>query len=62
MKKQTTIKPLSEEYPELDKCAEIIEDITIREINKMAQHTESEMPYKSQCILEMVIAKLEECV
>jgi len=62
MKKQIKIKSLGEEYPELDKCAEIIEGITIREINKMAQHTKSEMPYKTQAILEMVIARLEKCV
>lgn len=58
MKPQTA----QERYPELDKCAEIIEGITIREINKMAQHVNSETPYKAQGILEMVIARLEKCV
>jgi len=62
MKKQIKIRSAEEEYPELDKCAEIIEGITIREINKMASHTKSKMSYKAQCILEMVIARLEKCV
>jgi len=32
------------------------------EIPDMASHTKSKMSYKAQCILEMVIARLEKCV
>jgi hypothetical protein len=56
------LKALSEEYPELNTVAEIIADITAREINKMIPHIKTKCPYPAQCVLEMVIKILEDKV
>jgi len=63
MKKQTEkLKTVSEEWPELDIIADILKNITIRELNKIVPHAESDCPYPAQCTLELLISKLEECV
>lgn len=49
-------------YPELDEAATQIAEDVAREINSMASSIESEMPYKTQYILEEVIKDLEQRV
>ena len=56
------MKPLTEEYPELDKAARVIEQTTILTINQVASHTKSDCPYKAQALLEMLITRLEKDV
>ncbi len=62
MKKQTTIKPVGNQYPELDMAANVITDITAREINKIVSFVRTTCPYPAQCVLEMTISKLQERV
>jgi hypothetical protein len=63
MKKQTK-KPKTavEKYPELDVIATEITCNTLAQCNLKTRSVKSKMPYKEQCVLEMVIKKLEECV
>jgi len=49
-------------YPELKVHADRIANEACRLINEAARSTNSEMPYKSQWILETVIADLERRV
>lgn len=51
-----------EKYPELDKIATDIEYWVVDAINNRRLHVKTECPYPGQCILEMVIAKLEKAV
>lgn len=51
-----------EEYPELDKIAYDIERLCIDAINIRRQHVKTECPYPGQCILEILISKLERDV
>lgn len=63
MKKQNEKpKTASEEYPELDKIAEDICKISAKLINVMILKTKTKCPYPAQCIIELLISKLEECV
>lgn len=62
MKKQNTIIPTEQRYPELNNLAQAIATTTLIGINQAITHVKSEMPYKAQCVLEMVIKKLEEKV
>ena len=55
-------KTAEEEYPELDNIAFIIANKTTALINELSKAVNSENPYKAQCILEMVIAKLKKDV
>jgi len=52
----------SGEYPELDSIAKKIADDTARNINKATREVESEMPYKTQYVLEEIIKILEGMV
>ena len=49
-------------YPELDKIADEIVRNTASEINMKTRNIKSEMPYKVQYVLEMVIQQLTELV
>ena len=52
----------AEKYPELQAIAmELANEVCVK-INAASQNVESAMPYKAQCILEMMIAILEERV
>jgi hypothetical protein len=53
------MKTAREKYPELSRLAEAIANDTCRAINERAPKVESEMPYKTQCVLEMVIEILQ---
>lgn len=55
-------KTAEERYPELDNIAFIIANKTSALINELAKTVHSDNPYKAQCILEMVITKLEKAV
>jgi len=52
----------SSNYPELDNLARKIADDTARSINKAVKEVESEMPYKTQYVLEEAIKILEGMV
>jgi len=52
----------SSKYPELDTIAKKIADDTARTINKAVKEVESEMPYKTQYVLEEAIKILEGMV
>ena len=58
MAKEDVIK----KYPELDEIAAGIVLITVSEINNQTKNIKSEMPYKVQYVLEMVIQQLTELV
>ena len=58
MAKEDVIK----KYPELDEIATEIALVTVSEINNMTKNIKSEMPYKAQYVLEMVIQQLTELV
>ncbi len=62
MKKQIRPATAAEEYPELNKIAQAIATTTLIGINQGITHTQTKCPYPAQCILEMVIKKLEEAV
>lgn len=49
-------------YPELRALAEMIASMTATAINVAVSHTESEMPYKAQFVLEETIKLLQEIV
>lgn len=57
-------KPLTglDKYPEFKKVVNDITMQTIRSINNCSDIVQSEMPYKNQFILEMVIQELEKRV
>ena len=55
MKKEDVIK----KYPELDKIAKDISIAVLKACNTETQGVKSEMPYKAQYVLEMIIQKLE---
>lgn len=55
-------KSPTEKYPELDAIAAKIEQTTVHLINLHAPAAISDMPYARQCVLEMVIKRLEACV
>jgi len=55
-------KNVIKKYPELDEIAtEIVAD-TIAKCNSKTNFIKSEMPYKAQYVLEMVIQQLTEVV
>jgi hypothetical protein len=54
-------KTAEEEYPEIERIAKIEVDNILRNINKFPNEI-TNCPYPKQCLLEMVIAKLEKCV
>ncbi len=56
------IKSAAEKYPELQQIAEHISTETAIKINSAVKRIESKMPYKAQCVLEMVIQLLEQKV
>ena len=63
MKKQNEILTAEQEYPELDMLAKVIaQDIAI-EINNVIDDNidaiTTKCPYPAQCLLEMVVKKLE---
>lgn len=49
-------------YPELDRLAKDVADDTLRAINTKTGNVKSEMPYKSQYVLEEVIKILQDRV
>lgn len=49
-------------YPELDEIADEIAIHTLKLCNASTRAVKSEMPYKAQYVLEMVIQKLEDQV
>lgn len=49
-------------YPECNKVAEAVADSALRSINGRAPSLRGECQYPAQCILELVISKLEKCV
>jgi hypothetical protein len=51
-----------EKYPELDIIADKIANATLYACNTQTEGVKSEMPYKAQCVLEMVIEKLKRQV
>ena len=55
-----------QEYPELSMLTDVIAKNIITEINNTISDNISlvrtKCPYPNQCVLEMVIAKLERCV
>ena len=55
MKKEDVIK----KYPELDMIATRISDAVLMALNYEVKDVKSEMPYKAQYVLEMIIQKLE---
>jgi hypothetical protein len=60
MKKQINkIVPIEQEYPELNTLAGIVDVIATMEINKLVAHTKTSCPYPAQCVLEMLIKRLE---
>jgi hypothetical protein len=56
------IATIEERYPELAEISNRIAKTAIDACNKQTKGVKSEMPYKAQCVLEMVIKKLEACV
>lgn len=46
-------------YPELNKIAEKLAGNILNDINVQAQRVESEMPYKSQWVLERIVEILQ---
>ena len=60
MKKQ--VKPLGADYPELEMLSKILAQTTAMEINKMVCHVKTKCPYPAQCVLEMLIKRLEDKV
>lgn len=46
-------------YPELDKIADQITQAVLMALNYEVKDVKSEMPYKAQYVLEMIIQKLE---
>jgi len=56
------IQSAEERYPELDSIANELYINTIHTINEKCKTVESLMPYKSQCVLEMLISKLENSI
>jgi hypothetical protein len=67
MKKQTKILTAEEQYPELEEIARFVELTTLCEISKekrrlLRTKRGTKCPYPAQCILEMVIKKLERNV
>jgi hypothetical protein len=57
-------KTAEQEYPELDSIAQKIFETAVSKINaqQWGRQHESSHPYPRQCILEMVIRKLQEVV
>ena len=55
--KMSTLK-----YPELNATAQEIADRTCQEINDKVKDVKSDMPYRSQYVLEEVIKMLESMV
>ena len=57
------MKTVNEEYPELDAIATPIFERVVNKVNAInTRAMETNCPYIRQCVLEMVIAKLEKCV
>jgi hypothetical protein len=52
----------SSKYPELDEIAEQVGKIVETEINKRVETVKSEMTYKAQYVLEVLIRLLEKSV
>lgn len=62
MKTSVLVPNCSIEYPELDEVANCIRLSVLGLIRDEAPKIESKMPYKQQCILELLISKLERDV
>jgi hypothetical protein len=58
------MKTAQEEYPELNIIAQYIVDNAIKSINENTSlmAVKTKCPYPAQCLLEIVISKLEKCV
>ena len=57
------MKTAEEQYPELDKIATPIFERVVNKVNAInTRAMETDCPYIRQCVLEMVISKLEKCV
>lgn len=50
---------VEKKYPELDKLVDTLEKYIVDDINDKAEKVKSEMPYKSQYVLEELIKRLE---
>jgi hypothetical protein len=65
MKRTKTIREkemteaIIKKYPELDDIAERISVAVLMALNYEVKDVKSEMPYKAQYVLEMIIQKLE---
>lgn len=62
VKKEIAPKPAIKTYPELTKIAKDLSTRVAMEVNSLAEHVQSEMPYKARFILEELINFLEEKV
>jgi septum formation topological specificity factor MinE len=56
------VMDIIKKYPELDEIAVRIAMTVLNQCNTETIGVESEMPYKAQYVLEMIIQKLEERV
>ena len=57
------MKTAAERYPELDAIATPLFERVVQKINAINPNLiETDCPYIRQCVLEMVISKLEKCV
>jgi hypothetical protein len=62
MKKNEPVKTAEETYPELNGIAERMRKDILRDVNYWSAGVRSDCPYKAQCVLEMLISKLERAV
>lgn len=57
-----TIIPTEIRFPKCDKLADEITNDVITTIHRRGREVKSEEPYSLQCVLELIISKLEKCV
>lgn len=66
MRKQNVVLTAEQEYPELEKEARYIELTALCMITKakrrLLRNNKTNCPYPAQCMLKMLIKKLEEAV
>jgi hypothetical protein len=55
----TVMSDVIKKYPELDEIATEIANTVLAQCNSKTKGVKSEMPYKAQYVLEMIIQKLE---
>ena len=53
---------ISKNYPELRVIVDKLADSVTKQINEAIKHVKSEMPYKSQWVLEELIKELQDRV